>query len=152
MWRNMSSPFIDPFDQSDSRKVSRTSNFWKWSCSRNPRSTGEISDGSGRLWSDSELDDQELLPARPAQYYPPTRMSDNFPSPGTMPRRLSLPSTTECQIRFGNEEIITHQIRLAQMMRQNTQIRKNFLYFALAATFLTIMTTILALKLFIQMK
>ena len=104
------------------------------------------------MWSSPGQDeDQELLPARPSRYYPTTRVSENFPNPETMPRRLSLPNAAECRIIFGNEETIAHEIRLAQAMRQNTHIRKNFLYFALAATFLTIITTILALKLFIQM-
>ena len=95
-----------------------------------------------------EGDLSELIPSRPQRRYPLTRITEGFPNPGTMPRRLSLPNVADCQIVIGDEEAITQQIRAAQRMRQNSFIQAHFLYFSLAACFLTIVIILLALKLF----
>ena len=109
-----------------------------------------LSDGSGRLWDEMDLghDQEALLRPRPLRRYPSTRITENFPEAGNLPRRLSLPNAMDCQIVFGDEELITQQIRTAQRMRNDLQIRKYFLYFGLATIFLVVITIILAIKLF----
>ena len=139
MWRlELPSPYLDPFDQYSTPSVQSVG-------------SGRIltpSNTSGEVFSNTDSDQEALLPVRPRRFFPLSRVSNNFPDPGPPVRRSSLPTAVNCFIRFDNETAIVSQIQEAQQARKNSMIRKSLAQFLLAVTFLLITLVILVLKLF----